>query len=67
MKFRISCRITYEIRPPVTLLFNIRPRVSDYQRVATEKLTLSPRVGTELVITEPDRNRFDRVKVSEGK
>ncbi len=67
MKFHVSCQIEYEIRPPVNLLFNIRPRVSNYQRVVHEKLTLSPRSGTELVITEPDGNRFDRVKVSEGK
>lgn len=67
MKFRVSCQLQYEIRPPVTLLFNIRPRISEYQRVLKEKLTLSPIVGTEVVITEPDQNRFDRVKVSEGK
>lgn len=67
MKFRVSCQLEYEIRPPVTLLFNIRPRISGYQRVIKERLTLSPQVGTELVITEPDRNRFDRVKISEGR
>ena len=67
MKFRVSCRIRYEIRPPVTLLFAIRPRSSDFQRVINEKFSLSPRVGTEVVITEPDHNRFDRVRVSEGR
>lgn len=67
MKFRVFCRIKYEIRPPVTLLFNIRPRMSEYQRVITEKFSLTPRVGTEVVITEPDHNRFDRVRVAEGR
>jgi Transglutaminase-like enzymes, putative cysteine proteases len=67
MRFRVSCRIKYEIRPPVTLLFAIRPRASDFQRVVQERLVLSPRVGTEVVITEPDHNRFDRVRVTEGR
>lgn len=67
MKFHVSCRLKYEVRPPATLLFNFRPRSSDGQRVLREKLTLSPRMGTEIVITEPDRNRFDRVRVTEGK
>lgn len=66
MKFRVSCFLRYEIRPPVTLLFNIRAKASEFQHVSHEKLTLPPQVGTEIVITEPDRNRFDRVKVIEG-
>lgn len=66
MKFRVRSRIEYEIRPPVTLLFNIRPRIAPGQRVASEELRLEPETGTETIVSEPERNRFDRVVVREG-
>lgn len=63
MKFRVSCRIHYEVRSSSTLLFNIRPRHSRGQKVLAEQLTFSPELKSELVISEPEGNRFDRVQV----
>lgn len=66
MKFRVSSRIDYEIRSPVTLLFNIRAKKTSGQVVLKESLIFTPQLEDELIITEPDHNRFDRVKVIEG-
>lgn len=63
MKFKVSCRIRYQVRPPVTLLFNIRPRNSRGQKVLSEQLAFTPALASELVISEPEGNRFDRVHV----
>lgn len=63
MKFRVSSRIRYEVRPSSTLLFNIRPRNSSGQKVISEQLAFTPDLASELVISEPEGNRFDRVQV----
>jgi len=63
MKFRVSCHIEYEVTSPATLLFNIRPRITSSQKVLDESLVFTPEHATELIITEPDHNRFDRIVV----
>lgn len=65
MKFFVSSRIDYEIRPPATLLLNIRARNSRAQKVLKERFVLSPEIGSEEIFSEPDHNRFDRVAVSD--
>lgn len=66
MKFRVSCRLDYLIQSPLTLLYNVRVRPSHSLVVLEEKFELTPGIPTELVITEPDRNRFDRVRFAAG-
>jgi len=61
MRFRVSCRIRYEVRAPVTLLYNIRPRHSRGQKVLSEHLGIEPGLVSELIVSEPEGNRFDRV------
>ncbi len=63
---RVSSRIEYEVRSPLILLLNIRAHASEPQRILKETFTISPKVESELVVTEPDKNRFDRVKVTES-
>lgn len=66
MKFQVSCHIEYEITSPATLLFNLRPRNTRNQKVLDEKLSFTPEHATELIITEPDHNRFDRIVVRDA-
>ena len=66
MKFLVKSRIEYEIRAPITLLLNIRPRNSSGQSVLRENLALTPFVQAESVISEPDHNRFDRLRIANG-
>ncbi|CAN5722807.1 transglutaminase family protein [soil metagenome] len=66
MKFRVSCHLDYEIQPPATLLYNVRVRPSRSLVVLEERLELTPNIGSELIVTEPDCNRFDRVRFAEG-
>lgn len=66
MKFHVKSRIEYEIRAPITLLLNIRPRNSAGQSVLSENLIITPFVQAEPVISEPDHNRFDRVRITNG-
>jgi len=63
MKFQVNCHIEYAITSPATLLFNIRPRMTSSQRVLEERLVFTPEHSTELIVTEPDYNRFDRIVV----
>ncbi len=63
--FRVRCMLEYEIRSPATLLFNFRVRSSLAQRIRNESLVLSPEIDTELIVTEPDSNRFDRLRITD--
>lgn len=66
MKFRVSCLLDYQVRSPITLLYNIRVRPSRTLVVIEEKLSFSPDIKSELIVTEPGHNRFDRVRYTEG-
>jgi transglutaminase-like putative cysteine protease len=66
VRFRVSSRIENEVRSPLVLLLNIRAHASEPQRIIKESFTISPKFESELVVTEPDKNRFDRVKVTKG-
>lgn len=63
--FRVRCTLEYEVRSPATLLFNFRVRSSPAQRLRSESLSITPPMESELIVTEPDFNRFDRVKISD--
>jgi len=65
MRFQIFSRLGYTLSPPATLLFNVRVRPSASLRVIEEKLTLEPPAETELIISQPEQNRFDRLQTHE--
>jgi len=47
----------------VTLLFNFRARTTPLQLTRWEKLAIHPAMPTEIVVTEPEQNRFDRLRI----
>lgn len=61
--FRIGCHLESIATAPATLLYNFRARANAAQRIRWEKVTVNPAMPTELVVTEADQNRFDRLKV----
>lgn len=67
LKFQVRCELEYEIRPPVTLLYNFRVKSSPSLKLLRETLEVTPEIGSEVIVSEPEGNRFDRLKISEGK
>jgi transglutaminase-like putative cysteine protease len=67
MKFRVRSPVTYEIRSPATLLVNVRAHSSRSQKLIREQWRVSPRVDSDLIVTEPESNRFDCVRISEDR
>ena len=65
--YRVHCELHYEVRPPVTLLFNFRVRTSAAQKLIRESLVVSPENDAEIIISEPEGNRFDRLKIETGR
>lgn len=61
--FRTQCRLEYAVRAPITLLFNFRARNAAFQKVISEVFHVTPECPTELVVSEPDQNRFDRLRI----
>ncbi len=66
MKFTVACKLHYSVEPPNTLLLSIRPRVSPGQNVSRERFEILPPNESELIHSEPDHNRFDRIRVLAG-
>ncbi len=66
IRFRVSCQLDYQVRPPVILLYNFRVRASPLQKLLHESLEVTPEIASENITTVPEGNRFDRFKVSSG-
>lgn len=62
-RFHLSCHLEYEVTAPATLLFNFRTRLTPLQQTLWEKVSINPAMPTEVVVTEPDQNRFDRLRI----
>ena len=54
MKFRVRSPVTYEIRSPARLLVNVRAHSSRSQKLIREQWRVSPRVGLDPIVTEPE-------------
>lgn len=65
MKFRVVSKFDYLIRAMATLLVNARVHCSPAQKIMRERWTTAPNALQELIVSEPDRNRFDRLRVAE--
>lgn len=65
MKFRVVSKFDYLVRAPATLLVNARVHGSLAQKIVRERWTTAPNAPQELIVSEPDRNRFDRLRVVE--
>ncbi|HEY5793364.1 MAG TPA: transglutaminase family protein [Chthoniobacterales bacterium] len=63
-RFHLSCHLEYNVAAPVALLCNFRARTTPFQTIQWEKVSIQPEMPAELVVTEPDQNRFDRLKIS---
>lgn len=66
MKFRVSSRLEYRLRPPAVLFINLRASTSPPQKILRESLAIMPEIGSELIVTALERNRFDRLRVAES-
>ena len=66
MRFRVSCRLEYQVRPPVILLFNFRVRSSPSQKLLKESLRVTSDNNPEVITTVPEGNRFDRFRITTG-
>lgn len=66
MKFRVSSRLEYALRPPVVLFINLRASISPPQRILRESLRITPEIGSELIVTALEKNRFDRLRVADA-
>ncbi len=66
MKLRVSCHLQYETTGPVTLILSFRAGDSGRQRLLWEEAEVSPDLPLEPVVTEPEGNRFDRLRVREA-
>jgi len=51
MRFFVSSRLDYEIRPPATMLLNICARNSRSQKGLKESFVLSPEIGSEEIFS----------------
>ena len=65
MKFRVVSKFDYLVRAPATLLLNARVHSSSAQKIVRERWTTAPKGSQELIVSEPDGNRFDRLRVAE--
>jgi transglutaminase-like putative cysteine protease len=65
MKFRVVSKFDYLVRAPATLLGKTRVHCSPAQKIMRERWTTAPNAPQELIVSEPDRNRFDRLRVAE--
>lgn len=66
MRIRVRNSLHYVLSPPVTMLLNFRARSSGFQTVINESLEITPYVQTELIVTQPEQNRFDRIQIFDG-
>lgn len=66
LHLRISSRMEYRLQAPVTLLLNFRVRASPAQTLLSESVRFSIPGRPELITTDPEQNRFDRLTVSRG-
>lgn len=66
LEFRVSCLLECSNATNATLLCNFRARESALQRVLSETISVMPEIPSEVVITQPDENRFDRIKVGQN-
>jgi len=63
IKFRVSSRIDYTVRSPVTVLFNVRPQASPAQKILSEKFSTGPAFDDEIILSPTESNRFDRLQI----
>lgn len=66
MRIRVCNSLHYVLRPPVTMLLNFRARSSGSQTVLSERLEIMPFVQSELIVSQPEQNRFDRLQIMNG-
>lgn len=66
VRIRVFNTLHYVFRPPVTMLLNFRARSSGSQTVIKEFLEITPFVQSELIVTEPEKNCFDRFQINQG-
>lgn len=63
MKFKITSHLFYTASTPVTLFLSIRVRPSPIQVLSKESLTIQPEADADILVTEREHNRFDRIYV----
>jgi len=66
MNFQVSSSLEYQVLGPSTMFFSIRARAMGLQTPIQESFILSNGMSSELIVTQPDMNCFDRVVVSGG-
>jgi transglutaminase-like putative cysteine protease len=66
MKVRITSRLHYLYRSPATLVLNFRASSKGYQTILSESVVFTPATDSELIVTLPEQNRFDRLRNLQG-
>ena len=66
MRFRVGCRLGYELSGPGTLVFNVHAIHCDQQKVASESFQTAPEAPCDEWMDPATGNRFVRVNAPSG-
>lgn len=61
MRYEVGCRLGYQVGQPGPIVLNVRPALTEQQRMVEERLTLSPERAIESWTMPESGNRYDRV------
>lgn len=66
MKFRLGCRLDYQVAEPVPFVFNIEAQTLPGQTIEAEALSISPRLEIDRWTMPESGNRYFRLKAPPG-